>query len=98
VRQIRYTTLSRYDIIDAGDFYKSESPSAEKRFFEDIESTAALLLEFPALGKQIRRGVYRFPLHDFPYFLYYVILSDGIRIAAVAHQAQHPKRWDTRLR
>jgi plasmid stabilization system protein ParE len=98
VRKVRYTTASRYDIINAADFYKAESPIAEKRFFDDIERTAALLLEFPALGQRYRGGTHRLRLHDFPYFLYYVILSDGIRIIAVAHQAQHPRRWDSRLR
>src|SRR5258708_30569396 len=29
-------------------------------------------LEFPTLGEQFRRGVRRFSLHHFPYFLYYV--------------------------
>jgi plasmid stabilization system protein ParE len=98
VRKIRYTTASRYDIINAADFYKLESPLAEKRFFDDIERTAALLLEFPAIGKRYRHSTHRLRLHDFPYFLYYIVLSDGIRITAVAHQSQHPRRWDSRLR
>jgi plasmid stabilization system protein ParE len=98
VRRVRYTTASRYDIISAADFYKSESPQAEKRFFDDMEQTAALLLDFPALGQRYRRRTHRFRLRNFPHFLYYVILSDGIRITAVAHQAQHPSRWSSRLR
>jgi len=66
VNRIRYTTLSRYDIIDAADFYKSKSELVEKRFFDDLERTAAMLLEFPTLGEQLRRGVRRFSLHHFP--------------------------------
>jgi hypothetical protein len=27
-----------------------------------------------------------------------VVLNDGIRIVAVAHQSRHPARWDDRLR
>jgi plasmid stabilization system protein ParE len=98
VSQVRYTTLSQYDIIESADFYKSKSASSEQRFVEDLERTAAMLLEFPALGEQLRRGVRRFSLHHFPYFLYYVILPDGIRIVAVAHQSRHPSRWNDRLR
>jgi len=98
VRSVRYTTAARYDIIDAADFYRSESPPAAKRFVEDVDETAALLLEFPAIGAPFRRQTHRFRLHHFPYFLYYVILSDGVRIIAVAHQSRHPARWDDRLR
>jgi plasmid stabilization system protein ParE len=98
VNRVRYTTLSRYDIIDASDFYKSKSELVEKHFFDDIERTAAMLLEFPTVGEQLRRGVRRFSLHHFPYFLYYLILPDGIRVVAVAHQSRHLRQWDDRLR
>lgn len=98
MNRVRYTTLSRYDIIDAADFYKSKSELVEKRFFDDIERTAAVLLEFPTLGEELRRSVRRFSLHHFPYFLYYLIQADGIRVVAVAHQSRHPGRWDSRLR
>ena len=98
MNRVSYTTLSRYDIIDAADFYKSKSELVESRFFDDIERTAAMLLEFPALGQQLRRGVRRFSLHHFPYFLYYVILPGGIRVVAVAHQSRNPRRWNDRLR
>jgi len=97
VRAVGYTTAARYDIVNAADFYKSESPPSARRFIEDVDETAALLLEFPAIGQRYRRGTHRFRSTT-PYFLYYVILSDGIRITAVAHQAQHPARWDDRLR
>jgi plasmid stabilization system protein ParE len=98
VRSVRYTTAARYDIINGADFYKSESPSAARRFIEDVDETAALVVEFPAIGARYRGRTHRFRLHHFPYFLYYLILSDGVRITAVAHQAQHPRRWDSRLR
>jgi plasmid stabilization system protein ParE len=98
VNRVRYTTLSRYDVIAAADFYKSKSASVEQRFFDDLERTAAMLLEFPTLGEQLRRAVRRFSLHHFPYFLYYVILPDGIRVVAVAHQSRHPNQWKDRLR
>jgi len=98
VNRVRYTTLSRYDIIESADFYKSKSASVEKHFFEDLERTAAMLLEFPTLGQQRHRGIRRFALHHFPYFLYYVILPDGIRVVAVAHQSRHPRQWNDRLR
>ena len=51
MRKVRFTTASRYDVINAADFYKSESPAAEKRFFDDIDRTAALLLAFPSIGQ-----------------------------------------------
>lgn len=98
MRRVRYTSLARLDIVEASDFYKKKSLSAEKRFFDDIERTAAILIEFPTIGEERRRGIHRFSLEDFPYFLYYVILSDGVRIVAVAHQSRHPARWDDRLR
>jgi plasmid stabilization system protein ParE len=86
------------DIVEASDFYKRRSPEAEKRFFDDVEQTAAMLLNFPTMGEEHRCGMHRFSLDDFPYFLYYVILSDGIRVVAVAHQSRDPRRWDDRLR
>ena len=98
MRRVRYTSLARLDIVEASDFYKKKSLSAEKRLFDDIERTAAVLLEFPRIGEEHQDGIHRFALDDFPYFLYYVILSDGIRVVAVAHQSRHPNRWDDRLR
>lgn len=96
--RVRYTTLSQYDVIESADFYKSKSASAKQRFLEDLERTAAMLLEFPTLGERLRRGGRRFSLHHFPYFLYYLILPDGIRVVAVAHQSRRPSRWNDRLR
>jgi plasmid stabilization system protein ParE len=98
VRRVRFTSLARLDIVEASDFYKKKSISAEKRFFDDIERTAAVLLEFPGIGEEHRIEIHRFALQDFPYFLYYLILPDGIRVVAVAHQSRHLSHWDDRLR
>jgi plasmid stabilization system protein ParE len=98
VKRVRYTSLASRDLTEAADFYNSKSTSAERRLLEDIERTAALLSSFPTLGEERHHGIRRFALHDFPYFLYYVILSDGLRIVAVAHQSREPTRWNVRLR
>ena len=79
------------DIADALDFYTEQAgPLVARRFFNEFERVANLLVEYPGLGTPTTRGRRVFPLRVFPYSVVYRELEDAIRIVVVRHQRRKP--------
>jgi plasmid stabilization system protein ParE len=54
---------------------------------------AHLLTLSPAVYKQYRRAL----MHRFPYAIFYKEEPDAIKIYAVSHTSQHPRKWRKQL-
>ena len=79
------------DIADALDFYTEQAgPLVARRFFNEFERVANLLVEYPGLGTPTTRGRRVFPLRVFPYSVVYRELENAIRIVVVRHQRRKP--------
>lgn len=79
------------DIADALDFYTEQAgPLVARRFFNEFERVAHLLVEYPGLGTPTTRGRRVFPLRVFPYSVVYRELEDAIRVIVVRHQRRKP--------
>jgi plasmid stabilization system protein ParE len=60
------------DIADALDFYtKQAGPLVARRFLNEFERVATLLVEYPDFGTPTTRGRRVFPLRLFPYSVVY---------------------------
>jgi plasmid stabilization system protein ParE len=58
---------AEHDIAIALDFYAEQAgPAVAKRFLEEFEFVAKLLVEYPGLGTPTTRGRRSFPLKVFP--------------------------------
>ena len=79
------------DIADALDFYTEQAgPLVAKRFLDEFERVAKLLVRHPGFGTPITKGRRVFPLRVFPYSVVYRNLETGIRVIVVRHQHRTP--------
>lgn len=79
------------DVADALDFYGEQAgPAVAKRFLEEFEHIARLLVEHPDLGTPTTSGRRSFPLKVFPHSVVYRKLESSIRILIVRHQHRKP--------
>lgn len=82
---------AEHDIANALNFYSEQAGLAvAKRFLEEFERVAELLIEHPGLGTPTTRGRRTFPLKVFPYSVVYRNLESSIQILIVRHQHRKP--------
>jgi plasmid stabilization system protein ParE len=63
---------------------------------DDVERTAALVCEFPSIGRSIDTVYRSIPLQRFTFNLAYRIGADEIIIVAIAHKRRRPGYWRSR--
>ena len=79
------------DIANALDFYTEHAgPLVARRFLDEFERVAALVVRHPDIGTPTTKGRRVFPLRVFPYSVVYRSLESGIRIIVVRHQHRKP--------
>ena len=79
------------DIADALDFYTEQAGLLiAKRFLDEFERVAKLLVAYPDFDTPSTNGRRVFPLRIFPYSVVYRDLQTGIRIVVVRHQHRKP--------
>ncbi|WP_394792023.1 type II toxin-antitoxin system RelE/ParE family toxin [Rhodoferax sp.] len=79
------------DIADALDFYSEQAGLlVAKRFLDEFERVAQLLVDYPGLGTPSTKGRRVFPLRVYPYSVVYRSVDAGIRIIVVRHQHRKP--------
>ena len=79
------------DIADALGFYTEKAGLiVARRFLEEFERVAKLLISHPNLGTPTTNGRRVFPLKMFPYSIVYRSLDTGILIVVVRHQYINP--------
>ncbi|MGE3298508.1 MAG: type II toxin-antitoxin system RelE/ParE family toxin [Porticoccaceae bacterium] len=85
------------DFEAAIDWYLEELAfAAADDFADEFEHALALLGTFPEMGVTSQYKTRAFTLPKFPYSLIYRVLSDHIRIIAVAHHSRRPGYWAAR--
>lgn len=74
------------DIADALDFYTEQAGLfVARRFLNEFERVAQLLVEHPGFGTPTTKGRRVFPMQIFPYSLVYRSVETSIRIIVVSH-------------
>lgn len=83
------------DIADALDFYTEKAgPLVARRFLDEFERIATLLVEHPEFGTPTNRGRRIFPLQTFPYSIVNRNFESGIRIIIRSASTQETRlRW-----
>lgn len=65
-------------------------PLIARRFYEEFERVARVLVERPGIGTPLAGGRRVFPLQVFPYSVVYRTVGSGIQILVVRHQHRRP--------
>ncbi|HEX6042311.1 type II toxin-antitoxin system RelE/ParE family toxin [Longimicrobium sp.] len=77
---------------------KEERHPQAAKFVTEIDRTAALLAANPFLGAARADGTRGHALTEFPYTIYYVVRSNELVIAAIAHHSRREGYWRKRLK
>ena len=84
------------DIAEAIFRYESQRAELGDRFLKELdqllERIAGNSLQFPGIGRGVRRGLF----HRFPYAVYFIEAGEIITVLACLHQHHHPSTWKHR--
>jgi plasmid stabilization system protein ParE len=85
------------ELIEAAQFYEARVPQLGAEFLAAADKALSVLLDAPERWRILEADVRRYPMRRFPYFIYYRVLPDHVRILAFAHHRRHPEYWRERL-
>ena len=88
-----FTPEARQELLEAIQYYESESPGLGAAFLSTINEGIDQLLEFPESSPILHGKVRRKPLRRFPYSLLYSLRDRHVRILAVMNQKRRPFYW-----
>jgi toxin ParE1/3/4 len=85
------------DLRKAAEFYREQAGTAlSQSFLAEFEHSVSLLMQHPRLGAMWRHGKRRLVTRRFPFSIIYTVVSDQLRILAVAHHSRRPGYWRAR--
>lgn len=97
MRRARFVTIARREFLERVAYYSEARSGLGEQFAVELEHTVARALAFPESGSPSTDDTRRVWLKDFPVSVVYKIEDDNIVIFAVAHDAQRPDYWLSRL-
>lgn len=89
---------ARAEFIAAVAYYDEQASGLGAQFTDEVERTVQFIAAQPGLGTTVdaSRGLRRWMLRRFPYYLIYRSEPDTTLILAVAHQRRRPGYWQDR--
>jgi len=84
------------ELEDAADFYDRARPGLGTDFLEEVERVTRRILAHPQSAPLARGLTRRAVVTRFPYAVLYVVITDGVRVNAVAHSRRRPFYWSDR--
>lgn len=88
---------AQVDIEESAVWYEEQRSGLGERFttelFDLIHRIAETPLQFPVIGRSVRRGL----LNKFPYSVYFLLEERIAVIIAVLHQRRDPAVWKRRV-
>jgi toxin ParE1/3/4 len=93
-----FEPAARNEFLRAIRWYATEAGVKRADAFEtEVRETLTLIQENSHLGSSAPFGLRQFPLHHYPFTLFYRPEPDTLRIIAVAHQTRLPNYWAGRV-
>ena len=89
---------ARRELLEAREYYDGQRQGYGERFVEAVEAEFALLLQFPQIGRRLRKNIRRRNISRWPYGIVYVLDASELVIIAIAHHRRRPEYWRSRLR
>ena len=87
--RLRFTQRSRRHLDEIAEYIAERNPSAARRVGERIREVAALLGEFPFVGREgALTGTREMVVPGLPYIIVYRIDADAVSVLGVYHGAQ----------
>lgn len=94
--RVEYHPQASQELAATALFYHQQAVGLGGEFLDQVEHAEALILQFPAAGRQLREGTRRLGLRRFPFALIYQVRAEQVWILAVAHERRRPGYWAAR--
>jgi len=86
------------DILEAREWYDSQQAGVGDKFYFALRNRVQAAIETPLLPRAWgRRNIRKIRIPKYPYFIYYEIMAEELRVIAVIHGARNPKYINYRL-
>jgi toxin ParE1/3/4 len=97
VREIIFTPVARFELIEAEDWYENESPGLGRKFLVQVDAVVTQIISNPRLFPVVHKDVRRALLKRFPHALMFVIEQDeALTVISCFHGSRDPLRWQSR--
>ncbi len=85
--------LAAKELEEGRHYYDLQQDELGDRFKHDIQKAIDTIRTTPTLFPKIDKEIRKYPLHRFPYTIYYAIDNDTLIVLAIAHQRRKPYYW-----
>ena len=97
MKPVRLRKVAKQDLREATAWYAERNAEVAQRFTDEIARTLELIERFSSTGALVPgvadRDVRRLPVHNFPYHVVFITLSDRVAVLAIAHDRRRPGYW-----
>lgn len=87
---------ARHEFDESADWYERQKPGLGPRFVDAVQRTLQAISERPEVHPRILEEVREAIVRDFPFCIYYRVLTDSIEVLAVFHTSRNPTIWQNR--
>jgi len=96
VRPVVFTPIAQTELVDAQEWYESESPGLGRRFRAAVDAVVERMGDNPRQFPVVHKN-FRALLRRFPYALMFVIEPDeSLTVVACFHGSRNPIQWQRR--
>lgn len=88
---------ARDELREASRFYAKRARGLGRRFRNQVSQTLKRIRHDPTSHEQIRNGIHRITVSQFPYSIIYAVESNRILIVALAHHRRRSEYWTGRI-
>ncbi len=97
MKPVRLRKSAKRDFREATAYYAERNREVAERFVEEVTRTLELIEKFPMTGSPVPAvadtEIRRLPVHNFPYHVVFLRLTDRTAILAIAHDRRRPTYW-----
>ena len=87
---VTFTPGARKQLAAIHDYIARENEAAARAVVVRVEAVAGILGANPHVGYKLPRGrLRRFPVHLYPYLIYYEVTRSDVRILRIRHAARY---------
>ena len=94
--RVVYHPAAEAELIATTQFYEERVSKLGLEFLNAVDHAITKILEAPERWRVIEGDVRRYLMPQFPFAIYYRVLSEHLRILAVKHHSRLPNYWRER--
>ena len=95
--KVHLRRLAEIELNEAVDFYEHRQQGLGQRFANKVLTVLKEIETNPKRFAEAEEGVREAPLLDFPYAIYYQIVSNRVDVISVFHTSRDPNVWQRRV-